>query len=194
MGRERVHLSATYFYTRLNDIIGFGNFVPNIGTTTRPFGGYQNQKGGVARGGEFSVKAKATATTDIFASYTYTNSQQRTPQVFGSGILNTLGIPDHQFTLVATQRIKRAWVNFDFVATSTYLAPIFSNSTFNTYIYRFRGNRKGDLTGGYTFGFEKKKMTLRVYVTIENVFGYQYFENGFQTFGRTARAGATFGF
>ena len=53
--KERVKVSATYFYTRLKDIIGFGNVVPNIGTTTRPFGGYQNQKGGIARGGEFSV-------------------------------------------------------------------------------------------------------------------------------------------
>ena len=128
----RVRLSATYFYTRLRDIIGFGNVVANVGTTTRPFGGYDNEKGGIARGGEFSVKAQATATTDIFASYTYTNSDQLTPQVSGSGILKTLGVPDDQFSLVATQRFRRAWVNFDFLATSKYLAPIFSNSTFNT--------------------------------------------------------------
>ena len=192
--KDRVRLSATYFYTRLKDIIGFGNVVPNIGTTTRPFGGYENEKGGIARGGEFSVKAKATATTDIFASYTRTNSLQRTPQVSGSGVIKTLGIPDHQFTLVATQRIRRAWVNFDFLATSTYLAPIFSNSTFNTYIYRFKGNRKGNLTSGYTFGLKKEKQTLRIYGTIENVFDQEYYENGFKTFRRTARIGTTFGF
>lgn len=190
----RVRLSATYFYTRLRDIIGFGNVVANVGTTTRPFGGYQNQKGGIARGGEFSVKAQATATTDIFSSYTYTNSDQLTPQVSGSGILKTLGVPDHQFTLVATQRFGRAWVNFDFLATSTYLAPIFSNSTFNTYIYRFNGNRKGDLTGGYTFGFKKEKQTLRIYATIENIFNQEYYENGFRTAKATARAGITYGF
>ena len=40
---DRVRFSATYFYTRLTDIIGYANPVPNIGTTTRPFGGYQNQ-------------------------------------------------------------------------------------------------------------------------------------------------------
>ncbi len=194
VAKDCVRLSATYFYTRLNDIIGFGNVVPPIGLTTRPFGGYQNQKGGTASGGEFSVKTKATATTDIFASYTFTDSVQLTQQVSGSGILNTLGVPDHQFTLVATQQIKRAWVNFDFLATSTYLAPIFSNSTFNTYIYRFKGNRKGDLTVGYTFAFKKEKMTLRVYGTIENVFDQEYYENGFKTFRRTARVGTTFGF
>ncbi len=191
---DRVRLSATYFYTRLRDIIGFGNVVPNIGTTTRPFGGYQNQKGGKARGGEFSVKAKATASTDIFASYTFTNSDQLTPQVSGSGITSTLGVPDHQFTLVATQRFGRAWVNFDLLATSKYLAPIFSNSTFSTYVYRFNGNRKGDLTGGYTFGFRRDKMTLRLYGTVENVFNQEYYENGFRTAKATARAGMTFGF
>ncbi|MEP6788912.1 MAG: TonB-dependent receptor, partial [Acidobacteriota bacterium] len=192
--KDRVRLSATYFYTRLKDIIGFGNVVPNIGSTTRPFGGYENETGGIARGGEFSIKAKATSLTDIFASYTFTNSDQRTPQVSGTGIISTLGIPDHQFTLVVTQRYKRFWVNFDFLATSMYLAPIFSNSTFNTYVYRFNGNRKGDLTAGYTFGFDKEKKKLRVYGTIENVFDQKYFENGFRTAGATARIGTTFGF
>lgn len=192
--KQRVRLSATYFWTRLNEIIGYGNVVPNIGTTTRPFGGYQNQKGGTARGAEFSVKAKATTSTDIFASYTFTDSAQLTPQVSGSGILNTLGVPYHQFTLVVTQRIKRAWVNFDFLATSDHLAPIFSNSTFNTYVYRFQGNRKGDLTAGYTFGFRREKMTLRLYGTTENVFNQEYYENGFRTAKATARVGLTFGF
>ena len=190
---DRVRLSGTYFWTRLNDIIGFGNVVPNIGTTTRPFGGYENRRGGIARGGEFSVKAKATTTTDLFASYTVTNSRQRSPQVTGNRNIRTLGIPDHQFTLVATRRFGRAWVNFDFVGTSSYLAPIFSNSTFNTYIYRFRGNRKGDLTAGYTFPIGGEK-SVRLYGTVENVFNYEYFENGFRTSGATARVGLTFGF
>ena len=42
-------------------------------------------------------------------------------------------------------------LSFDFLATSSYLAPIFSNTTFRTFIYRFRGNRRGDLTAGYIF-------------------------------------------
>ena len=155
LAKNKVRLTATYFYTRLSEVIGFGNVVPNIGTTTRPFGGYLNQKGSIARGGEFSATVKPTRSTDIFTSYTFTNSDQRTPQVSGSKIIKTLGIPDHQFTLVATQRFKRFWVNFDFLATNSYLAPIFSNSTFSTYVYRFSGNRKGDLTGGYTFGFRR---------------------------------------
>src|SRR6185369_3515902 len=127
---------ATYFYTKLIDTIGFGNVVPPIGTTQRPFGGYLNTKGGIARGAEFSGQVKPTNSTDIFASYTFTNSDQREPQVTGNPNIETLGIPKHQFTLVATQRFKRAWVNFDFLATGDYLAPIFdsNNFTFQTFV------------------------------------------------------------
>ncbi|MEO7658313.1 MAG: TonB-dependent receptor [Pyrinomonadaceae bacterium] len=194
LSEDRVRLSATYFYTRLTDIIGYGNVVPSIGATSRPFGGYQNQKGGIARGGEFSAKIRPRSSTDIFTSYTFTNSDQRTPQVSGSRVNRTLGIPDHQFTLVATQRFRQFWVNFDYLATSTYLAPIFSNSTFSTYVYRFDGNRKGDLTAGYTFGLRRDGMTLRLFGTIENIFDQEYYENGFRTAGATARVGLSFGF
>ncbi|HSK73912.1 MAG TPA: TonB-dependent receptor, partial [Pyrinomonadaceae bacterium] len=90
---DRARLSATYFYTKLIDTIGYGDIVPNIGNTPRPFGGYINTKGGVARGAEFSGQVKATGSTDVFASYTFTNSDQREPQVSGSGIIKTLGIP-----------------------------------------------------------------------------------------------------
>ncbi len=190
----RARLSATYFYTKLIDTIGYGNVVPAIGTTLRPFGGYINTKGGIARGAEFSAKMRPFDSTDVFASYTLTNSDQRTAQVTGNANIKTLGIPTHQFTLVATQRFRRAWVNFDFLATSDYLAPVFSNQTFKTYVYRFKGNRKGDLTAGYTIPFRGEKLNLRLFGTIENVFDYYYFDNGFLTSGRTARIGVSFGF
>lgn len=199
LSKDRVRLSATYFWTRLNNIINYADSAPPIGTTPptpRPFGGYVNQKGGNSKGGEFSVNAKPTRSTDIFTSYTFTDSVQRIPQASGTGILRTLGVPDHQFTLVATQRFKKFWVNFDFLATSDYLAPIFDTNgfTFQTYIYRFDGNRKGDVTVGYTFGFRREKMTLRLYGTVENVFDQEYYENGFSTAGATGRVGMSFGF
>ncbi len=191
---KKATLSATYFYSKLIDTIGFGNVVPNIGSTVRPFGGYMNTKGGIARGVEFSGDIKPTSSTSIFASYTYTNSDQRVPQVSGTGILRTLGIPTSQFTLTATQRIKRFWINADFLGTSSYLAPIFSNSTFSTYLYRFDGNRRLDLTAGYTFSMNKDKLNLRVFGTIENLLDYEYFENGFRTAGINGRVGVSFSF
>lgn len=189
----RARLSGTYFYTKLIDTIGFGNVVPNIGTTPRPFGGYLNQKGGVSRGVEFSGRFLPTLSTDIFASYTFTNSDQLAPQVTSSGITRTLGVPNNQFTLVATQRFRRFWVNFDLLATSNYLAPIFSNTTFSTYVYRFKGNRRADVTAGYTFKLGQDNLNLRVFGTAENVLGYEYYENGFRTVGRTGRIGLSFG-
>jgi vitamin B12 transporter len=192
--RGRARLSGTYFYTKLIDTIGFGNVAPDIGTTPRPFGGYLNQKGGVSRGIEFSGRLLPTLSTDIFASYTFTNSDQLAPQVTGSGITRTLGAPTNQFTLVATQRFRQFWVSFDLTATSDYLTPIFSNTTFNTYVYRFAGNRRGDVTAGYTFPWGKDRFNMRVFATAENVFGYEYYENGFRTVGRTGRVGLSFGF
>ena len=194
LANQKVKLTAAYFYTKLIDTIGYGNVVPDIGSTTRPFGGYENQKGGIARGVELSTTIKPTGTTDVFASYTLTNSDQLVPQVFGSGIIETLGIPRDQFTLVATQRIKRFWVNVDVLATSDYLAPIYSNTTFNTYVYRFGGNRRADLTAGYTIPLKNEKFSLRVFGTVENLFDHDYFENGFRTVPRNGRIGINFGF
>ncbi|MBX3298956.1 MAG: TonB-dependent receptor [Acidobacteria bacterium] len=190
----RVRLSAVYFYTRLTDVIGYANVVPPIGSTTRPFGGYLNQKGGIARGGEFSGRVTPDDRTDIFASYTYTNSDQRQPQVAGSRITRTLGIPDHEFTFSVTRRFGRAWANFDFMGTSSYLAPIYSNSIFQARIYRFEGNRRGDLTGGYSFKADKRGRAFRVFATVENVLNQEYFENGFRTARANARVGIAFGF
>jgi outer membrane receptor protein involved in Fe transport len=37
-------------------------------------------------------------------------------------------------------------------------------------------------------------MRFRIFGTIENVFDYDYYENGFRTAGRTARGGLAFSF
>jgi vitamin B12 transporter len=191
--RDRVKLSAVYFYTKLIDTIGYGTLPqpdPFGRVNGLSDGGYFNTKGGNSRGAELSGQIRATDSTDIFASYTFTNSDQRAPQVSGNGILQTLGVPKNQFTLVATQRIGRRFsVNFDFLATSDYLAPIFSNTTFSTYVYQFKGNRRGNFTLRYEFPTFNEKLRLVAFGTIENVFDYDYFENGFRTTGRTARGG-----
>lgn len=191
---NRVKLSATYFYTKLLNTVGYGTLPqpdPFGRSNAQSGGGYLNTKGGISRGAEFSGEVKATRSTDIFTSYTYTNSDQFAPQVSGSGIYQTLGVPVHQFTLVVTQRFgKRFNVNFDFLATSDYLAPIFSNTTFQTYVYRFKGNRRGDLSATYEIPTNYETLRFRIYGTIENIFDHEYYENGFRAIGRTARIGA----
>ena len=190
----KLNLSAVYFYTKLIDTVGFGIVVDNIGSTQRPFGGYVNQKGGIARGGEFSATVKPSGSTDIFTSYTFTNSDQREPLVAGSGVIDAIGIPMNQFTIVATQRVKRFWVNADVLIASDYFAPLFSNSTFNTYVYRFDGNRRIDITAGYAFPLKGEKLNLRLFGSVENMLDQIYFENGFRTPGRNGRIGISLGF
>jgi iron complex outermembrane receptor protein len=185
---NRAKLSATYFYTRLQRTIDFSNSL-----TSDPFSrffGYINSEGAISRGAEFSGEVKPFSSTNIFASYTFTNSDQRAPQVPGSGIIKTLGVPAHQFTLVATQRIaNRLTLSFDFLATSSYLAPIFSSTIFSSRIYRFNGARKADAAASYEIPTNKDKLRFRIFGTIENLFDYEYYENGFLTAGRTARGG-----
>ena len=191
----KARLTAVYFYSKLKRTIGFANGAPPVGDTPRPFGGYFNTAGGNAKGVELSAKIEPTKTTDIFASYTFTDSKQVEPQVAGSGFLATLGIPKNQFTLVATQRLGHFWVNFDLLVTTSCLGNIFqSDFPFGSYVYRFKGNRRGDLTAGYTVPIDNGRFNLRIFGTIENVFDNEYFENGFRTVGLNARIGANFAF
>ncbi|QQS41293.1 MAG: TonB-dependent receptor [Acidobacteriota bacterium] len=188
---ERVRISATYFYTKMTDIIGFGTPVPDIGSTPRPFGGYRNEEGGIARGVELSARAQPFRSTYLFASYTYTNSDQLMPEVAGSGVISTLGIPESQFTFVGVQEVaKNLTFSLDLNITSSYLAPIFSTMDFSSVIYRFDGNRRGDVSAVYRVPVFNERASLRLSGTIQNLFGQDYFENGFRTEGRIARAGA----
>jgi outer membrane receptor for ferrienterochelin and colicin len=190
--KDKVRLSATYFYTKIKDEIAY--------LPTDDFGGaaYFNADRVFSRGFETSAEIKPLNKTNIFVSYTYVNSDERNSRrltLFPPANLSSIdskrfGVPDHQFTFVATQRIgKNLTVNFDFLATSNYIAPIFSNSTFSTFTYRFDGNRRGDMTGKYTIPAFKERVKFVVFGTIENLFNNEYFENGFRTAGINGRFG-----
>jgi iron complex outermembrane receptor protein len=192
--KNRLRASATYFYTDLQKVIVF-DFSGLIDPATDPFGrfgGYVNTNGGIARGLELSMTATPTRSLDITAAYTYTKSLQRTPQV--AGVLRSLIIPDHQFSLVVTQRFgRRILLNFDLAASSDYLAPVLDPNTFSSRAYRFRGLAKADLGGSYTFPFGESR-SLRLFGYVDNLFDREYFESGFRTPGRIGKAGAAFSF
>jgi iron complex outermembrane receptor protein len=191
---NRLRLSATYFYTRLQQVIAFDS-AGVINPATDPFGrsgGYLNTNGGISRGVETSLNVTPTRSLTLSAAYTYTKSLQRTPQV--RGITRSLVIPDHQFSLVASQRFgRRLLVNFDLSATSDYLAPVFDNSVFVNRAYRFRGLIKADLGASYTWLLTDSR-SLRFFGYVDNLFDRENFESGFRTAGLTARAGAAFSF
>lgn len=188
--KNRFRASATYFYTRLQEVIVF-DFTGAINPATDPFGrigGFRNTNGGIARGAEFGLTATPMTSLNLSASYTYTKSLQRTPQV--PGVLRSLVIPDHLFSFVATQRFgRRVLVNFDFAASSNYLAPIFNSTTFSSRAYKFDGLVKADLGGSYTIPFNETR-SLRLFGYVDNLFNREYYESGFRTPGRTGRAGA----
>ena len=191
--KNRLRASATYFYTRLQQVIVF-DFSGAINPITDPFGrfgGYRNGDGGIARGIELSMTTAPTRTLSASASYTYTKSLQRTPQV--AGVLRSFVIPDHQFSLVISQRFgRRVMVNFDLAASSDYLAPIF-DATFASRAYRFRGLVKADLGASYTLPLSDSR-SFRFFGYVDNLFDHDNFESGFRTPGRTGRAGASFSF
>lgn len=196
LAENRLRLSATYFYTRLQEVVGF-DFSGIINPLTDPFGrffGFLNTAGGLSRGVELSATAAPNRLLDVFVSYTFTNSDQRTPQIGGSGVLSSLVIPDHQFSAVVTHRFgRRVLINFDLTATNDYLAPVFDSNTFASRIYRFRGLVKADVGASYEFPLSERRR-LRLFGYLDNLLDRQNFESGFQTPGRTARGGASFNF
>jgi outer membrane receptor protein involved in Fe transport len=104
-------------------------------------------------------------------------------------------IPDHQFSLVATQRFGRRFlINFDLAASSHYLGSIFDPVTFASRAYRFRGLAKADIGASYTLPLGSESRSLRFFGYVDNLFDRDYFESGFRAPGRTARAGAMFVF
>jgi len=191
---NRIRLSSTWFYTRLQEVVVF-DFSGAISPTTDPFGrfgGYRNTNGGLARGFEFSVEASPTRSLDLSGSYTYTNADQRRPLV--PGIIRSFAIPDHQFSLVATQRLgQRLFVNFDLIASSSYLAPLFDSNTFASRAFEFGGLAKADLGASYRLPLSENQ-ALRFFGKVENLFDRDYYEAGYRTPGATAVGGLQFEF
>lgn len=187
--RNRVRASATYFYTRLQEVIAF-DFSGGINPSTDPFArtsGYLNTGGALARGVELSVTAQPTRTTEFAASYTFTNSDQRRAQV--AGFIKTLGISDHLFTLYANRRIgRRVDVTFDMFAASDYVIG------FSSRPFIFDGPVKADLGASYTLPLGDDRRALRFYGKVDNILDREYFENGFRAPGATFIGGTTFRF
>ncbi len=141
-----MRVSATYFYTRLQQVIGFGS------TPNDPFGrfsGYLNVGGGLARGLETSVEARPWRTMLVQGSYTYTNADERRPALLG-GVLSAIRVFPHQFSAVATQQLgKRVQVTADFLAASEYISGVFFVGGGNR-PFVFPGPRRLDVAASYT--------------------------------------------
>ena len=181
---DRVQLSATYFYTRLQDVLVFdstGFIIPATDPFGR-FGGYRNTGGGMARGVELAANTKPYRTLDLSVSYTLTNAVNRVPSSVPN-FLRTFVQPRHTFTMLAAQQItRRLDVVFDMFAYGSYFFP------FSSRAFKFDGPVKADLGASYTVPMSDR-VSMRFYGKVENIFDREYFESGFRTPGAVFTGG-----
>ncbi|MGA8030241.1 MAG: TonB-dependent receptor [Bryobacteraceae bacterium] len=188
---DRLKLSATYFYSHLQQVIGFMDFPPGY---LDPYGrtsGYYNTGGGISRGVELSGDFRPSRNTTLFASYSYTNAQDRTSQYYTGAAYSPLQSPfilPNMLTAVATQQLgERIDLGLDFEAGSKYLYPLYG------YAYQFSGPRQLGLSAGYSVPFTDR-ISTRFYVRVSNALDQSFYEDGFRTPPRWAVAGIHFGF
>jgi vitamin B12 transporter len=190
----RAALSATYFYTRIQQAITFDSSGA-INPATDPFGrfgGYRNTQGGLARGVELTASLAPARGLNVVGAYTYTNARERTP-LLGVTIQSYV-IPAHQFSLLATQRItSRLTIVFDLLVSSNYLTPMFNPVTFASRVYRFPGIGNAELGGSYRIPVSEHQ-ALRFFAKVSNLANQTYFENGYRTPGATGNGGLQFEF
>jgi len=171
--QSRLEIGATVFYAKLQEMIRFENSLP-AGDPFGRFFGYANGGGGIARGVELRGQVTPMRSTNIQASYTYTNSDSNTPTV-GTDYYKVLGLAEHAFTLVATQWIGRLHTTFDFSTRSDYEMTFFSGGARR---FVFNGASKANLVIGYQIP-RGERASVELYSRIENLFNQQTYEDGF---------------
>ena len=185
---SRVQISATYFYTRLNEVIIFdtsGAVTPLTDPLGRN-GGYRNTGGGIARGAEISSTIAATRGLQLNGAYTYTDARQQTPLV--AGVWQTYEIPRHQYSFFATQRISsRLTAIFGYAGSTEYLASVSGRA------FRFGGASRAQTVLTYRHPLSEFR-AVRFFFKGDNLFNQSYFENGFRTPRVTFTGGTQFEF
>ncbi len=189
---DKVKVSATYFYTRLQETIGFDQTGAVVNPGTDPFGrlsgGYYNTPGGIARGVELSTEAKLPHGVIFRASYTYTNSIDRISQ-YADGDLRTPVILPQTFSFEVAKQFGKRWdASIDGLITSRYLYAFYGLPP-----SLFSGPRQVNVSLGYTVPINDKER-VRIYTRIENLNDQTLYEQGFITPGIVARGGVQFWF
>jgi vitamin B12 transporter len=187
----RARVSATVFYTRVVQIIGF-NSNGAINPATDPFGrssGYINTSGGISRGVELSVEARPTRSLAVSASYTYANADTDSDSQV-PGFFNVFDTPRHTISLVATKQwTKRFNTTIDLFHYSRY---------YDAYVgflqaYAFPGFTKTNLVSSYRF-WDNERKSARFYGKVENLFNQRYYFAGVLAPQATFAAGIEYAF
>jgi outer membrane cobalamin receptor len=173
---SKLTLSGTAFYTNLQQTIRFVNVLPAGDPYGRPFGGYANAGGGIARGVELGARVSPTAKTNLGMSYTYVNSDSRSPTINGTQYYQVLDVSPHIFTMTATQWIgRRTNVTFDMAAMSDYTVTVSGGGQRQ---FVFEGPVKGDIVFHYDCPVSDRN-ALEFFVKVENMFNQRPYEDGF---------------
>jgi vitamin B12 transporter len=186
LAKDRARFGASYFYTHLQRIVAFNSFFGVDPLGVGRFSGYENRRGGYARGVETYLDAAPWRGADWRVSYTFTNSDRFVP---GAGLQREYVIPKHLFSWLINQRYHSAMFSFELNRTGAFLQPVFENDPpFRTAELTFPGFTKADLFASYERRVSERA-TLTFFGGADNLFDVKYFENGFRAPGITARGG-----
>ena len=192
LASQKLKISATYFYTRLQQTIGFDLTGAIVNPATDPFGrflGYYNTPGGLARGVEVSLEATLPRRTLLRSAFTYTNSRDRISQ-YADGILLTPQIVPQLFSASLSKQFGTHWdAEIDCLIGNHYYYPFSANQyPYYSVPLVFEGYRQANLSVGYTVPLDERKR-LRIYSRFDNLNDQTYYEEGFLTPGFVARGG-----
>jgi outer membrane receptor for ferrienterochelin and colicin len=188
----KVKASATYFYTRLQEVIVSTALLQTA-----------NARGALARGFELGLEASPRRGLTINAAYTYTNSAQALPadslrsnneRLPAGASIQSFSIPRHMFSLEVNQSFRRGFnINFDLSSMSRHFFPLFDPVFFSQVIFSFSGYAKADLTASYTRQLgERRRVTF--YAKVDNLLDREIFEEGFRAPGAVGVGGIKFHF
>lgn len=188
----KVRASATYFYTRLQEVIVSTALFRTV-----------NARGALARGFEFSLEASPSSGLAVKAAYTYANSAQVLPTPtthFDKGRLpagasiQSFSIPRHTFSLEVNRSLRRSLnITFDLTSVSRHNFPLFDPVFFSQVIFPFGDYTKADVGASFTRAVgERWRVTF--YGKLDNLFDQKIVEEGFRAPGAVGVGGVKFQF
>ncbi|MBS1833546.1 MAG: TonB-dependent receptor, partial [Acidobacteria bacterium] len=128
--RDRVRLSATWFYTRIAQITQFDFSYNVVNPATDPFGrfsGYYNGAGGTSRGVELTGETRIGRSATVRASYWYVNSGTD-QDISVPRFYRALGIPAHNASAFYHQQFgRKTSLTMDLYHSGVHYAPLYTS-------------------------------------------------------------------
>ncbi|MEO5953624.1 MAG: TonB-dependent receptor, partial [Chloroflexia bacterium] len=172
---NKAKISATYFYTRLQQVVGFGP------VAREPFGrtsGYFNTGGALSRGVELSASLQPTRKLSIQTAYAHAATLERR-SIFLTGELQSQRVFPNTYSLTTTYFFTKSFdATFDYFAASSYLVPFFVST--GSRAFRFPGPRKADIATRYRIPVADRH-SIELFARLENINNQTYYEAGYLT-------------